>query len=93
MTTLEELVEELNRAAEYAGFPERLVISGIAIPENPRQATILFAQEPYLVDIAWAMGNARRLPDMTNPAQMAEALALSHPAVLGVGAKYPPRNE
>jgi len=71
----------------------REYISGIAIPENPRQATILFAQEPYLVDIAWAMGNARRLPDMTNPAQMAEALALSHPAVLGVGAKYPPRNE
>jgi len=28
-----------------------------------------------------------------SPPQMAEALVLSHPEVLGVGAKYPPRNE
>ena len=67
---------------------------GIApVADNPRVAILRFADETYLVDIAWAMGNARRLPDKTSPMQMAEALALSHPEVLGVGAKYPPRNE
>lgn len=77
-----ELVEYLNLCAEYARLPENFVFSGIE--KEPGQAQIEVGGERYLVDVGWAMGNAKRLPDRTTKAQMIRALVLSHPNNLKV---------
>lgn len=73
-----KLVEYLNLCAEYARLPESFVFSGIQ--KEPGQAQIEVEGERYLVDVRWAMGNAKRLPDRTTKTQMIKALVLSHPS-------------
>lgn len=80
---IQELVDELNLVAEYAK------IETVFEAEGP--STVKAWDETFEVDVAWAMGNTKRLPDRTSSAQMREALEQSHPLRKGLGPKLPPK--
>ena len=82
------LQQAIDFVAEYARFPEFLQITTEPV-EGTSRAVVTFGGEQMEVDVAWALGNVRRLADRCSPAQMAEALRLSHPDRKGVGPKYP----
>ena len=83
--TMEILLEELNQAAEYAGLPSYFTFTSETT--SPSQGEVRCGSDVYLVDIAWAIGNAKRLPDKCTASQMVQALMVSHPDVKGVGPK------
>ena len=83
MTTIQELVEELNFVAEAAHLTTVFTVAG--------PATVAGLGESYEVDVAWAMGNVKRLPDRTTSPQMHEALVQAHPDRKGLGPKHPPK--
>jgi hypothetical protein len=83
MPTIEKLVIELNLVAEYASVEAPFEAAG--------PSTVSAWGETFEVDVPWAMGNTKRLPDRTSSAQMREALVQSHPKVKGLGPKHPPK--
>lgn len=83
--TITELVAELNLVAEYAGR----VITFEEI--GPTTVGVMDESEVYQVDVAWAIGNVKRLPDRATARQIREALLLSHPDRKGGGPKLPKR--
>lgn len=84
MPTASELAEELNLVAEYA----RLALE-FEVKEGPQphQGVVAVSGEEFLVNLAWAMGNTKRLPDRATSGQMMAAIRLSHPDVKGIGPK------
>ena len=84
MATTQDLEEEINRAAEYAGFPSRWVAR---VVERDGDVWVEVDGRVYQVDLAWALGNVRRLADRCSVAQMVHALEVSHPGVMGVSSK------
>ncbi len=83
MPTIQELVEELNFVSEAAGL---VTVFEVAGPSTVRAWGLSFEN-----DVAWAMGNTKRLPDRTTSPQMHEALVQSHPNLKGLGSKHPPK--
>ena len=88
--TPDELADEINLVAEYARLPERYAATARA-GSAPNTAVVTFGGSEYAVDLSWAVGNIRRLPDRTSAGQIAEALLASHPDVRAAGPKHPPR--
>jgi len=87
MTTTEELIDYLNLVAEYERLPSSVAFTGYQLDTN--MSLVKVSGEEYLVDTAWAMGNAQRLPDRCTKYQMIDALTVSHPDVKQAG----PKNE
>lgn len=86
MTSAADLAEELNNVAEYARVDIEFAVQD---GPEPGQATVTVDGEDFVVDLSWAMGNTKRLPDRTNRRQILQALTVSHPDVKGVGPKNP----
>jgi hypothetical protein len=89
MPSLNELLDELNHVAEYARINVAFEIEE-GVEPNLARVTLRPSGDIVVVDIPWALGNVRRLPDKTSYGQIVETLSLSHPKIKGVGPSAPP---
>lgn len=87
-TTITELAEELNMIAEYAGLDLEFEVKP---GPQAHQGLVCIGETEALVDLSWALGNAKRLPDRVSKVQVLDAVRLSHPDIKGLSDKNPER--
>ena len=81
--TAQDLQEELNYIAEYAGITNEFRVEACA-DKLYGIVSVTNQDETFWVQLGWAKGVIGSLPDHTNLTQMCTALRASHPDVLDV---------